>query len=108
MNNELWDNVDQYFGELYNFSDPHLEAAIKASEEGGLPSIQVSAAQGKMLHIFARMQNARRILEIGTLGGYSTIWMARALPADGRLVTLEYSPKHAEVAKANLQRAGLA
>ncbi len=90
------------------YGGPILEAALAASEKAGLPSIQVSPPQGKMLHILARSINARNILEIGTLGGYSTIWMARALPAGGRLLTLEADAKHAEVARANLARTGLA
>lgn len=88
--------------------DEALEAALKASEEAGLPAIQVAPTQGKLLQILARSVGARRILEIGTLGAYSTIWLARALPEGGRLVTLEAEPKHAEVARANLARAGLA
>jgi predicted O-methyltransferase YrrM len=89
-------------------SDPALDAALKASTEAGLPAIQVSPTQGKLLQILARAVGARRILEIGTLGGYSTIWLARALPPGGRLITLEANPKHAEVARANIARAGLA
>jgi predicted O-methyltransferase YrrM len=88
-------------------ADPLLEAARKTSEDAGLPVIAVTPSQGRLLCLLAKMQGARRILEIGTLGGYSTIWMARALGADGRLVTLEFEPKHFEVAKANLARAGL-
>lgn len=89
-------------------SDEALDAALDASAAAGLPAIQVSASQGKLLHLLARMQGARAILEIGTLGGYSTIWLARALPEGGRLVTLESEPRHAEVALANVARAGLA
>lgn len=99
--------VDAYIVERLGLVDPVLDATLAANAAGGLPSIDVSAAQGKMLHLFARMIGARRILEVGTLGGYSTIWLARALPDDGRLVTLEIDPRHAEVAKSNLDRAGV-
>jgi predicted O-methyltransferase YrrM len=88
--------------------DTALAAALAANAAAGLPAIDVSAAQGKMLHLLARMAGAARILEIGTLGGYSTIWLARALPAGGRLVTLELEPHHAEVARGNLVAAGVA
>ncbi len=105
---EIWTAVDRYIEELFVQSDPALEAALKASAKAGLPAIQVSPAQGKLLQILARAVGARSILEIGTLGAYSTIWLARALPAGGRLVTLEANPKHAEVAGSNIARAGLA
>jgi predicted O-methyltransferase YrrM len=105
---EQWSAVDRYFADLLVSPDPALEAALQASAAAGLPSIHVSPSQGKLLQLLARMQNARAILEIGTLGGYSTIWLARALPPDGRLVTLEADPRHAAVARANLARAGLA
>jgi predicted O-methyltransferase YrrM len=108
MSQETWTAVDRYITDHLVPADPVLDAALAASTAAGLPEIQVSAAQGKMLHLLARAMGARAILEIGTLGGYSTIWLARALPADGRLITLEYEPKHAEVARANLARAGLA
>jgi predicted O-methyltransferase YrrM len=108
MNNPLWTSVDNYIGESLIASDPALEAALLASEKAGLPPIQVSPSQGKLLHLMAKACGARNILEIGTLGGYSTIWLARALPAGGQLVTLEADPKHAEVAQVNLARAGLA
>ncbi len=104
---KTWTVVDDYLDSLLIPRDPALEAARKASAAAGLPDIAVSPSQGKLLHLLVRMQGARRILEIGTLGGYSTIWMARALPRGGRLVTLEFDPKHFEVAKANLARAGL-
>jgi len=104
---ETWEAVDDYLGAQLGMNDAVLDQALAASAEGGLPEIQVSATQGKLLHLLARMQGARRILEMGTLGGYSTIWLARALPTDGRLVTLEFEPKHAAVARANLARAGL-
>jgi predicted O-methyltransferase YrrM len=104
---KVWSAVDQYYGELLNPADPELEAALSESRAAGLPEIQVSPLQGRFLFLLARLRGARRILEIGTLGGYSTIWLARALPSDGRLVTLEANPTHARVAKANLVRAGL-
>jgi predicted O-methyltransferase YrrM len=104
---QLWDDVDDYFIGQLAPDDEVLAAALRDSEAAGLPQIAVSAAEGKLLHLLAQIQGASRILEIGTLGGYSTIWLARALPADGRLISLEYSPKHAEVATRNLARAGL-
>jgi predicted O-methyltransferase YrrM len=107
MSQELWNAVDRYIGGLLVASDPALDAALAASAEAGLPAINVAPNQGKLLQLLARLQGARSILEIGTLGGYSTIWLARALPPDGRLITLEANPKHAEVARANLARAGL-
>ncbi|WP_416960757.1 O-methyltransferase [Streptomyces sp. Agncl-13] len=103
---QVWDDVDDYFIGQLTPDDEVLEAALRDSEAAGLPQIAVSAAEGKLLHLLAQIQGASRILEIGTLGGYSTIWLARALPADGRLISLEYSPKHAEVATRNLARAG--
>jgi len=108
MNQETWTAVDRYLADLFVPSDPALDAALEASAAAGLPAINVSPNQGKLLQLLARMQGARNILEIGTLGGYSTIWLARALPAGGRLITLEFEPKHAEVARANFARAGLA
>ncbi len=102
-----WGAVDRYFGTLLGDSDAALDAGLRAAEAAGLPSIQVSPLQGKLLHLLARACRARRILEVGTLGGYSTTWMARALPPDGRLLTLELEPRHAEVARANLVRAGV-
>jgi len=107
MNQEQWTAVDQYIGETVVPSDPALDACIAASTKAELPAIAVTANQGKLLHILARLVNAKKILEIGTLGGYSTIWLARALPNDGRLITLEINQKHAEVARANVARAGL-
>ncbi|MFI9834253.1 O-methyltransferase [Streptomyces sp. NPDC051913] len=104
---QRWEAVDAYFATHLAPDDEALTATLRESEAAGLPSIAVSAPNGKLLHLLARIQGARRILEIGTLGGYSTIWLARALPADGRLITLEYSPRHAEVATANIARAGL-
>jgi len=105
---DIWTQVDTYIESLFLGDDPALEAALADSALAGLPTIAVSPAQGKLLMLLARATGARRILEIGTLGGYSAIWLARALPKDGRLVTLELNPKHADVARANLTRAGLA
>src|SRR5579864_2710533 len=107
MNQEQWTAVDEYINNLVVRPDAALEAAIKASSKAELPSIAVTANQGKLLQIFARLVNARNILEIGTLGGYSTIWLARALRPKGKLISLEINPKHAEVARANVARAGL-
>ncbi|EGX56574.1 O-methyltransferase [Streptomyces zinciresistens K42] len=104
---QLWDDVDAYFRAHLSSDDEVLRAALRDSEAAGLPPIAVTAAQGKLLRLLAEIQGARTVLEIGTLGGYSTIWMARALPADGRLVSLEYSARHAEVAVRNIARAGL-
>ena len=103
-----WTDVDHALTTLLVRPDAALDAALAASVAAGLPPIHVSPAQGKLLYLLARMAGARAILEIGTLGGYSTIWLARALPEGGRLVTLEADPKHAAVARANLERAGLA
>ncbi|HEY6305790.1 MAG TPA: O-methyltransferase [Candidatus Angelobacter sp.] len=108
MSQELWSAVDRYINDLLVPSDPALDAALAASSEAGLPAINVAPNQGKLLQLLARLQDARAILEIGTLGGYSTIWLARALPPGGRLITLEADPRHAEVARANIARAGLA
>jgi predicted O-methyltransferase YrrM len=108
MTPETWSSVDEYLTKLLIPADAALAATQRAAEEAGLPAISVSAPQGKFLHLLARIAGARRILEIGTLAGYSTIWLARALPAGGRLVSLEFDPKHAAVAKANVERAGLA
>jgi predicted O-methyltransferase YrrM len=105
---DQWTAVDTYLSESLSLSDPALEAALAANAAGGLPSIDVSPSQGKFLQLLAQLRGARRILEIGTLGGYSTICMARALPEGGRVVTLEVNAKHAEVARANIARAGLA
>jgi predicted O-methyltransferase YrrM len=104
---DQWSAVDSYIADLFLAPDPALEAALASSAAAGLPAISVSPTQGKLLHLLARVQGARRILELGTLGGYSTIWLARALPPDGRVISLEVNPKHAEVAHANLARAGL-
>jgi len=104
---EDWSAVDAFFEEKLLPPDAVLEEALRASAAAGLPDIQVSPSQGKLLHLLARAQGARRILELGTLGGYSAIWLARALPARGRLISFEVNPAHAEVARANLGRAGL-
>ncbi len=106
--NPGWAAVDAYVADRLLGDDPALTAALAVNAAGGLPDIDVSPAQGRMLHLFARMAGARRILEVGTLGGYSTIELARALPADGDLVTLEIDPHHADVARANIAAAGLA
>ncbi|MGW5509070.1 O-methyltransferase [Streptomyces albogriseolus] len=105
-----WNAVDDWFTGRLLGDDPDeaLAAALRDSDAAGLPPIAVSPLQGKLLQLLARLTGARRVLEIGTLGGYSTIWLGRALPADGRLVTLEYDPRHAEVAVRNIARAGLA
>ncbi|MFJ6566699.1 O-methyltransferase [Streptomyces sp. NPDC091292] len=107
MTEQLWTDVDAYFTSSLSPADEALDAALRASDAAGLPRIAVAPNQGKLLHLLARIQGARRILEIGTLGGYSTIWLARALPADGRLISLEYDPAHADVARRNLAHAGL-
>ncbi|MGW7523924.1 O-methyltransferase [Streptomyces sp. NPDC054783] len=104
---QLWDDVDDYFTSRLTPDDEALQAAVRENDAAGLPHIAVTAAQGKFLQLLAQVQGARHILEIGTLGGYSTIWLARALPEDGRLVSLEYNARHAEVATRNLARAGL-
>jgi predicted O-methyltransferase YrrM len=109
MTDERWAVVDGYLTELFGGEDEVLTEAVAAGEAAGLPDIQVSPEQGRLLQVLARSVSARSVLEIGTLAGYSTIWLARALPPkDGRLVTLEAEPKHAEVARANFKRAGLA
>ena len=105
---DVWDRVDEYVTERLIGADPALDAALADSAAAGLPAIQVSAPQGKLLTLLARLAGARRILEVGTLGGYSTIWLARGLAPGGHLDTLEIDPRHAEVARGNLRRAGLA
>ena len=107
MTADPWTAVDSYFEEKLLPADPLLEETLRASEAAGLPSIQVSPSQGKLLYLLAKAQGVRTILEVGTLAGYSTIWLGRALPRGGRLLTLEVNPKHAEVARANVARAGL-
>ncbi len=108
MSEQVWSAVDNYLEELLIPTDPALEATLQASRVAGLPPFNVSPLQGKLLHLLAKMHGARRILEIGTMGGYSTIWLARALPEDGRLVTLEINEEYAQVARANIAAAGLA
>jgi predicted O-methyltransferase YrrM len=107
MSQALWSAVDAYVGETLVGDDPALERALAASAEAGLPAIAVSPPQGKFLNMLARVHGARRVLELGTLGGYSTIWLARALPSDGSLVTLELEARYAEVARANVDAAGV-
>jgi predicted O-methyltransferase YrrM len=107
MSQDQWTAVDRYLGEHLCAPDPILTAALESSAAAGLPAINVSPMQGKLLHLLARTHGSRNILEIGTLAGYSTIWLARALPAGGRLVTLELDPRHAAVARENFARAGL-
>ncbi|MEX2319151.1 MAG: O-methyltransferase [Bauldia sp.] len=107
MSESRWEAVDRYFGDLLLAKDPALEAALAESEAAGLPEIAVAPNQGALLNLLARAIGARRILEIGTLGGYSTVWLARALPADGKLISLEMSPKHAKVARRNVDNADL-
>src|SRR5215212_4948649 len=105
---QVWEQVDRYVAEQLLAPDEALDAALADCAAAGMPAIQVPAAQGKFLNLLARMHGARTILEVGTLGGYSTIWLARALPPGGRVVTLEVDPKHAEVARGNFERAGVA
>jgi len=107
MSKDHWNAVDGYLCDLLVRPDEALESALEASDAAGLPSIAVAPNVGKLLNLLARAKGARRILEIGTLGGYSTIWLARALPAGGRLITLDFDPRHAAVARANIARAGL-
>jgi predicted O-methyltransferase YrrM len=104
---ESWTAVDEYLTGLLTPDDEALEAALRASEQAGLPEIQVSPPQGKLLYLLAKALEAKAILEFGTLGGYSTIWLARALVEGGRLITLEAEPRYAEVAGENIARAGL-
>lgn len=108
MSSEMWAEVDAYIGERLVTEDRDLfELILAANAEAGLPAIDVSPAQGKFLNLLVKITGARRVLEVGTLGGYSTVWMGKALPADGRLLSLEYVPKHAETARRNIDRAGL-
>jgi predicted O-methyltransferase YrrM len=107
MSQEKWTEVDAYLTEMLVPPDAALDGALRASDAAGLPAISVTPAQGKLLYVLAKLQGARSILEIGTLGGYSTIWLARALPPDGRVVTLEVESRHADVARENIARAEL-
>ena len=106
MTTSDWQHVDTLLTDTFVGADPALDKALAHNTASGLPPIDVSPPQGKLLHLLAKMMGARRILEIGTLGGYSTIWLARALPADGELTTCEFSPEHADVARANIANAG--
>lgn len=108
MNNEIFESVDHYISNLLGHEDEALIAATRSLKEAGMPAISISPNQGKFLQVLALLCNAKNILELGTLAGYSTIWMARALPKDGKLITLEYDPKHATVAQKNIERAGVA
>lgn len=108
MDQQLFESVDQYISQLFHDEDDCLKATEQSIIESGIPQISITPNQGKLLHIFARLCNAKKILEMGTLGGYSTIWMARALPENGTMITLEIDKKHAEVAWQNFNRCGLA
>jgi predicted O-methyltransferase YrrM len=108
MNESTWTEVDAYIGETLTPDDEALQGALEAARDAGLPQIQVSPPQGRLLEMMIRLQGSRKVLEFGTLGGYSTIWMARALPSGGRLVTLEADPAYAKVAKETFERVGLA
>jgi predicted O-methyltransferase YrrM len=107
MSSKTWTSVDDYIVSSLFEADPVLDAVLEANRDQGLPAIDVSAAQGKLLSLLVRIRGAKKVLEIGTLGGYSTIWMARGLPADGKVVTLELDPHHAKVARSNFERAGV-
>lgn len=107
MTQDAWRDVDRYLSDLLARPDAALAETIESSTREGLPQIELAPTHAKLLHLLARMTRARRVLEVGTLGGYSTIWLARALPDDGRVISLEFVPHHAEVARANLERAGL-
>ena len=107
MNQQIWNAVDKYFGNTIVSSDSILDSALRDSDAANLPQHNVAPNQGKLLQIFAQMMGAKRILEIGTLGGYSTIWLARSVPSDGRVVTLEANLEYAEVAAKNIERANL-
>lgn len=108
MNRDQWSAVDRYFSDLFGVADPVLDATLQSAVEAGLPAISLAPIHAKLLALLARSIGARSILEIGTLAGYSAIWLARALPPDGALLTLEANPRHAEIARINLARAGLA
>ena len=106
MSQDLWNAVDAFIVDTVVGHDPVLEGALEAAAAAGLPAISVSPAQGKLLYLLARLQGSRNVLEVGTLAGYSTIWLARAMPRYGRLITLELDPKHVAVARENITRAG--
>jgi predicted O-methyltransferase YrrM len=107
MKQDLFERIDAYIDKLFVPADPVLDAGVARARKAGMPEIQISAGQGKFLNLLAKMIGARRILELGTLAGYSTIWLARALPPEGRLVSLEFSPEHAKVARGNIAAAGV-
>jgi predicted O-methyltransferase YrrM len=107
MTQETWTAVDNYINQMLVPSDPVLDAVVESSAAAGLPAIAVSPSQGKLLYLLAQIQGARKVLEVGTLAGYSTIWLARALPPGGRVITLEFDPKHAKIATTNIAQAGL-
>lgn len=107
ITDKTWTAVDEYFAGLIAPTDPQLDAALAANRAADLPAIEVSRMQGKFLHVLVRMFQPHKVLEVGLLGGYSTIWMARALPEGGRIVSLEYEPRHADVARKNLENAGV-
>lgn len=107
MRKETWKHVDSYFSEQLGLSDPIMKSLLETNAAAGLPAIDVSESQGKLLSLLIRIKSAKRILEFGTLGGYSTVWMASALPEDGKITTLEYSDKHAQVALKNMENAGV-
>jgi predicted O-methyltransferase YrrM len=107
VSEKIWEAVDQFFFGKIIAQDAALEEAQRAADSAGLPPISVTPSQGKLLHLLVRLHGARKVLEIGTLAGYSTIWMARALPLGGKLISLEYQPKHAEIARSNIERAGV-
>ncbi|HEX5152584.1 MAG TPA: O-methyltransferase [Parafilimonas sp.] len=108
MTQELFEAVDQYICKLFAAEDDALQAVVESIEKNNIPQISISASQGKFLQVLVKLCRAKTILEIGTLAGYSTIWMARGLPADGKLISLEYEQLHADVASENIKRAGLA
>lgn len=107
MDDNIYARVDAYIDDLLGLADPVLEAVLQSTLDAGMPEIQISASQGKFLYLLAKLSGARKVLEIGSLAGFSTIWLGRALPPDGKLITLELVPKHAEVTQKNLQLAGL-
>src|SRR6478736_3706706 len=107
MNQQLFEAVDNYICDLVAPEDEALKATIESIEKNDIPQISISASQGKFLQVLAKLCNAKKILELGTLAGYSTIWMARALPEDGKLISLEYEQLHADVATENIKLAGL-
>jgi predicted O-methyltransferase YrrM len=107
MDQQMFERVDSYISGLLAPEDEVLQQTIKSLDEAGMPQISISANQGKFLQIIALMCNAKKILELGTLGGYSTIWLARVLPDDGKIVTVEFDPHHASIARKNIEKAGL-